>query len=119
MSDWSQALSHHPGGGGAPATISGNRALQIEEVLIFEQDVPGRCGVDLPEPASGKSRLDGLRIQTRAMENHLLFAPGVELQDEDYAQARSRFRTKLLRKGPSPQGWTPTRPPGCWVSPRR
>ena len=24
--------------------------LQIEEPLIFEQDAPGRCGVDLPEP---------------------------------------------------------------------
>lgn len=28
---------------------------------------------------------------------------GLELQQEDYAKVRSRFRTKLLRKGPSPQ----------------
>jgi formylglycine-generating enzyme required for sulfatase activity len=58
-----------------------------------------------------KSQLDDLRVQSRAMENHLLFAPGVEVQDEDYAQARSRFHTKLLRKGPSPQEWKPLKPP--------
>lgn len=30
-------------------------------------------------------------------------SPGLELQQEDYAQARSQFRTKLLHQGPSPQ----------------
>jgi len=39
------------------------------------------------------------------------FAPLVAVQDEDYAQARSRFRTKLTRKGPSPQGGGPVKPP--------
>lgn len=38
-------------------TISGNRALQIEEALLFEQDSPGRCGIDLPEMPKVKSRL--------------------------------------------------------------
>ena len=61
MNDWSQALS-----GGVKAapkqgeTYSGNRGLQIEEGLLFEQDAPGRCGVDLPEPRVHKSRLGGL-----------------------------------------------------------
>ena len=41
-------------------TFSGNRGLQIEEPLIFEQDAPGRTGVDLPEPPTIKSRLGGL-----------------------------------------------------------
>lgn len=41
-------------------TESGNRGLQIEEALIFEQGEAGRCGVDLPEPAAVKSRLGGL-----------------------------------------------------------
>ncbi len=41
-------------------TFSGNRGLQIEEPLIFEQDAPGRTGVDLPEPPKIKSRLGGL-----------------------------------------------------------
>ncbi|HVB18489.1 MAG TPA: aminomethyl-transferring glycine dehydrogenase subunit GcvPB [Stellaceae bacterium] len=41
-------------------TISGNRGLQLEEKLIFEQDSPGHCGVDLPEPPAVRSRLNGL-----------------------------------------------------------
>jgi glycine dehydrogenase subunit 2 len=46
----------------APAaeTVSGNRGLQIEEGLIFEQDSLGHCGVDLPEPPPLRSRLGGL-----------------------------------------------------------
>ena len=31
-----------------PATFTGNRGLQIEEPLIFEQGEAERCGVDLP-----------------------------------------------------------------------
>jgi glycine dehydrogenase subunit 2 len=34
--------------------------LQIEEKLIFEEDAPGRCGVDLPEAAPFQARLGGL-----------------------------------------------------------
>ncbi|HTV91006.1 MAG TPA: aminomethyl-transferring glycine dehydrogenase subunit GcvPB [Stellaceae bacterium] len=61
MNDWSQAVSAHPAA--APPeiqTISGNRGLQIEEPLIFEQDSPGRCGVDLPERGPLAPRLNGL-----------------------------------------------------------
>jgi formylglycine-generating enzyme required for sulfatase activity len=58
-----------------------------------------------------KAQMNELRVQNKAMENHLLYAPGVEVQDEDYAQARSRFRTKLVRKGPAPQGSSPLEPP--------
>jgi glycine dehydrogenase subunit 2 len=43
--------------------ISGNRGLQIEEELLFDQDSPGRCGVDLPEPPPFRSRLGGLERQ--------------------------------------------------------
>ncbi len=42
-------------------TGGGHRGLQLEEPLIFEQDAPGRCGVDLPPPARAPERLDGLR----------------------------------------------------------
>ena len=67
MNDWSQALSAHTGAAandaGRVETISGNRGLQIEEKLIFEQDAPGRCGVDLPEPPPVASRLNGLERQ--------------------------------------------------------
>ena len=41
-------------------TVSGHRGLMLEEPLIFEQDAPGRCGVDLPDPPSVASRLGGL-----------------------------------------------------------
>ncbi|HLY46718.1 MAG TPA: aminomethyl-transferring glycine dehydrogenase subunit GcvPB [Stellaceae bacterium] len=44
----------------SPPTISGNRGLQIEEPLLFEQDSPGHCGVDLPEPEPFRERLGGL-----------------------------------------------------------
>jgi glycine dehydrogenase subunit 2 len=63
MNDWSQALSARPAteaGGERVATISGNRGLQIEEPLIFEQDKPGRSGVDLPEPPPVSARLNGV-----------------------------------------------------------
>jgi glycine dehydrogenase subunit 2 len=44
-------------------TTSGNRGLQVEEPLIFEQDSPGASGVDLPEPATAEDRLGGLARQ--------------------------------------------------------
>jgi glycine dehydrogenase subunit 2 len=64
MSEWSQALSAPAAVAAGPVqTISGNRGLQIEEPLLFEQDSPGHCGVDLPEPAPFRSRLNGLERQ--------------------------------------------------------
>jgi glycine dehydrogenase subunit 2 len=61
VSEWSRALSVHAVAETAPPkTFSGNRGLQIEEKLIFEQDSPGLCGVDLPEPTQFISRLGGL-----------------------------------------------------------
>jgi glycine dehydrogenase subunit 2 len=41
-------------------TITGNRGLQIEEKLLFEQNSLGHCGVDLVEPAPFRARLGGL-----------------------------------------------------------
>ena len=61
MSEWSRELSAHAAQDvAAPKTFSGNRGLQIEEKLIFEQDSPGLCGVNLPEPAAFASRLGEL-----------------------------------------------------------
>ena len=42
-----------------PATTTGNRGLDIGELLIFEQGAEGRTGVDLPEPESVETRLGG------------------------------------------------------------
>jgi len=67
VSDWSRAVSGRPVDDAATgdlvkpaATITGNRGLQIEEKLIFEQDSPGHCGVDLVDPAPFRTRLGGL-----------------------------------------------------------
>ncbi|HEY8873129.1 MAG TPA: aminomethyl-transferring glycine dehydrogenase subunit GcvPB, partial [Stellaceae bacterium] len=61
MSEWSQALSAPVTSDAGPVqTISGNRGLQIEEPLLFEQDSPGHCGVDLPEPPPFRARLGEL-----------------------------------------------------------
>jgi glycine dehydrogenase subunit 2 len=42
---------------GQTTTFTGNRGLQIEEALIFEQGQHGRTAVDLPEPPKVKARL--------------------------------------------------------------
>jgi glycine dehydrogenase subunit 2 len=46
--------------GAHPGTATGNRALMIEEQLLFEQGEPLRCGVDFPEPPKVTDRLGGL-----------------------------------------------------------
>jgi glycine dehydrogenase subunit 2 len=61
MSDWSKALSGFARQLEGAAT--GNHGLDIEEKLLFEQDEPQRCGVDLPEPQAFADRLGGLRRQ--------------------------------------------------------
>ena len=67
MSDWSRAVSTRPADDSTAdnvtrpvETITGNRGLQLEEKLIFEQDSPGHCGVDLVDPAPFRARLGSL-----------------------------------------------------------
>ena len=43
-----------------PDTVTGNRALMLEEPLIFEIAGNDSTGVDLPEPAGGTNRLGGM-----------------------------------------------------------
>ncbi len=45
----------------------------------------------------------GLLALSPGCQSHPDVSPGLDLQQEDYAQARSAFKTKLLRHGPSPQ----------------
>ncbi len=45
------------------ATFTGNRGLQLEEPLIFEQGTPGRIGVDLPKVPEHTSRLGNLTVR--------------------------------------------------------
>ncbi|MGE0660686.1 MAG: aminomethyl-transferring glycine dehydrogenase subunit GcvPB, partial [Reyranellaceae bacterium] len=63
--DRSQGRSGRPVGeaDATKQTFTGNRALQLEESLIFEQDSPGSTGVDLPPAPHVKSRLGGLERQ--------------------------------------------------------
>ncbi|MGC6329840.1 aminomethyl-transferring glycine dehydrogenase subunit GcvPB [Rhizorhabdus sp. FW153] len=44
----------------ASYSFTGNRALMLEEALIFERDDYARSGVDLPDAPAVKSRLGGL-----------------------------------------------------------
>ena len=59
--DGTRAGSVTAGSVNTHGTFTGNRALQIEEPLIFEMGQAGRCGVDLPEPPKVRERLNGLR----------------------------------------------------------
>jgi glycine dehydrogenase subunit 2 len=66
VNDWSRAVSAGSVESASPlsmATFSGNRGLEIEEKLIFEEDAPGRCGVDLPDPPPFRTRLGGVERQ--------------------------------------------------------
>ena len=70
MSDWSRAASSPAARDRAadelpvpPATITGNRGLQIEEALIFEQSSSDRCGVDFVDPPPFRARLGGIERQ--------------------------------------------------------
>ena len=51
--------------GGKAETFTGHRGLNLEESLIFEQDAPGRSGVDLAEPEAFADRLGGLGREER------------------------------------------------------
>ena len=48
-----------------PTTASGNRGLQLEQGLIFEQDTPGATAVDLPALPHTRDRLGGMKNTKR------------------------------------------------------
>ncbi len=50
---------------GVTGTVTGNRGLQIEEPLIFEQDSAGRTGVDLPDVPKVASRLGAVKRRAK------------------------------------------------------
>jgi len=60
VSDWSKAVSAFAA---QPGSRAAGRGLEIEEPLLFEEDGPGRSGVDLPAVAPFKDRLGGLKRQ--------------------------------------------------------
>ena len=46
-------------------TLTGNRALQHEDLLIFEKGVEGRCGVDLEALPTAETRLGAVKPRGR------------------------------------------------------
>ena len=58
------------GEGDVVATVTGNRALMLEEPLLFEIGSRDQTGIDLESIAAGTSRLGGL-------ERHSLDLPGL------------------------------------------
>lgn len=63
------------------------------------------CGFVPPAVVAQQPATPDRDAQTKSAEapRATTFPPEVEVQREDYAEARKRFRTKLLREGPSPQ----------------
>jgi glycine dehydrogenase subunit 2 len=81
----------------APATHTGNRALQIEESLIFEKDAFGRTGVDLPAPKT-PSRLGA---HARASDIGL---PGLSEPETMRHFVRLSQKNYAIDMGPFPLG---------------
>jgi acetyl esterase/lipase len=99
--------------------LLGVRAQQ-PTILTEEADRTGKAGPD--DRAKGidslKDEIRKLRETQEAqqrllkmLEIHFTFGPATEVQNEDYARARSKFQTKLLRKDPSPQKGPPVKAP--------
>jgi glycine dehydrogenase subunit 2 len=59
-SGWKPEMGANDTGEGGPVTTTGNRALMLEEALIFEIGGGETCGVDLPPVPVHTSRLDAL-----------------------------------------------------------
>ena len=64
MNRGGRPTSAQGGSGGDHPTFTGNKALQIDEPLIFEVGDVGKTGVDLDEPSSKETRLGGLERQS-------------------------------------------------------
>ena len=59
-SGWRPTTPSNANDGAGPATVTGNRALQLEEPLLFESGRLDQTGVDLPEASHSGARLGGL-----------------------------------------------------------
>jgi dipeptidyl aminopeptidase/acylaminoacyl peptidase len=73
----------------------------------------GLCGLLPTISGAQHPAIAGPDAQEKAPEpaRATSFPPEVEVQSEDYAEVRKRFRTKLLREGPSPQNSEMPQPP--------
>ncbi|HXI87294.1 MAG TPA: aminomethyl-transferring glycine dehydrogenase subunit GcvPB, partial [Parvularculaceae bacterium] len=80
-----------------PATFTGNRALQIEESLIFEKNAFGGTGVDLPAP-TGVNRL-GAHQRESAID-----LPGLSEPETMRHFVRLSQKNFAIDSGPFPLG---------------
>ncbi|MEQ9519847.1 MAG: aminomethyl-transferring glycine dehydrogenase subunit GcvPB [Parvibaculum sp.] len=76
-------------GAGHRATFTGNKGLAQEELLIFERDSAGACGVDLEEPAAFEYRLGCIssngRIGLQCLAEQDVMRHYVRLYQKNYA----------------------------------
>ena len=79
-------------------TFTGNKALQIEEDLIFEVGDFNGTGVDLPEPAQGKNRLGGMERTTA------IGLPGLSEPETMRHFVRLSQKNYAIDMGPFPLG---------------
>src|SRR5215475_10200575 len=86
------------GGSTAPATFTGNRALRIEEALIFEIGRPDVCGVDFDEPHTFAPRLGALE------RNAPIGLPGLSEPETVRHYVRLSRNNYGIDSGPFPLG---------------
>ncbi|WP_374587637.1 aminomethyl-transferring glycine dehydrogenase subunit GcvPB [Novosphingobium sp.] len=83
----------------APATASGDRALMLEEPLIFELGRPGTCGVDIDEPA-----LEPLPALGKFLRKQAPALPGLSEPETVRHYTRLSRQNYAIDLGPFPLG---------------
>ena len=83
----------------APATASGDRALMLEEPLIFELGRPGTCGVDIDDAA-----LEPLPALARHLRQEAPALPGLSEPETVRHYTRLSRQNYAIDLGPFPLG---------------
>jgi len=92
------SAENHPGATGSP-TASGDRALMLEEPLIFELGRPGTCGVDIDPPA-----LDVMPALARFVRRAAPALPGLSEPETVRHYTRLSRQNYAIDLGPFPLG---------------
>jgi dienelactone hydrolase len=87
------------------------RPLKIMAALTFGAAIAGLSASVTGNQAQPPQGANAQKGSGEGAAKEALFAPMVKIQDEDYSKVRSQFRTKLTRKGASPQPWSAAKPP--------
>ena len=98
-SGWRPAMGEASDVETVPATASGDRALSLEEKLIFELGRPGTCGVDLAEPSG--DLLPGL---TKFLRKAPAPLPGLSEPETVRHYTRLSRQNYAIDLGPFPLG---------------